>query len=263
MLNEDVKLMITDIQHFSTGDGPGIRTTVFTKGCNLHCPWCHNPETISPKPQMLYYQVGKVITKKLTGSLVRVCEIAEKIENDIDFYRESGGGVTVSGGECMLQADALVPLLDRLKQKNIHIIIDTAGCVAYSEFRKINPYVDCYFYDIKTADEEKYSKIVGGSIKRILDNFKSLRRDGKEVRVRIPIIPGFNADVKECERLANLLEQIGAETVDLLPFHRLGSGKYKAMNLSYAYKDLQPIDIELLRLLKKQFDQKFITNVEI
>ena len=131
-------LNISNIQHFSVGDGDGIRTTVFFKGCNLCCPWCHNPENLSAKPSVLNYKVTN--KTEIVGKFVYAEDIIDELLDDKDYYEESNGGITLSGGEVMLQADGIVPLLKLLAENEVSVLIDTAGCVPYAGFQKINPY---------------------------------------------------------------------------------------------------------------------------
>jgi len=162
------RLNVSDIQHFSVGDGDGIRTTLFLKGCNLRCPWCHNPETVSPNPQELFYKEnGKRI---LYGKMMTPDELFPILTRDAEFFRASGGGITVSGGEPMLQASALIPLLKMIRSENIHVIIDTAGCIPTSLIDGVAPYVDCFFFDWKSPREEVYSKVIGGSLDLVRAN---------------------------------------------------------------------------------------------
>jgi len=171
---------ISDIQRFSTGDGPGIRTTVFFKGCNLRCLWCHNPETILPVKETLFYEKSCVKcgacekygicpndAKKPCGAEISVREIVEAVMADKIYYDLSGGGVTFSGGEPLLQADFYAEAARLLKEQGVHIIADTAGNVRYSEFEKIIPYTDVFYYDVKCADAGDYEKFAGGNFELI------------------------------------------------------------------------------------------------
>lgn len=229
---------ISNIQHFSVGDGPGIRTTVFFKECNLCCPWCHNPENLRPEPTILHYkQTGRT---ECMGKKVAPEEILPELLEDRDFYAQSGGGVTFSGGEVMLQAQAAAELANLLKEKDVPVLIDTAGCVPYRQFEALNPFVAGYLFDFKTADAEKY-RVIGGNLKLVTDNIRRLMSEAKELRIRIPLIPGFNADEASVSAIARYLMEMGIWDADLLPFHRLGSGKYEAMGLQYDYGQIQPM----------------------
>ena len=253
-----MKLNISDIQRFSLGDGAGIRTTVFFKGCNLHCPWCHNPETISSAPQVLYYKGTN--RQKICGRFMTPEEICEVISEDTDFFTESGGGVTISGGEVMLQAEGAAELCKLLKEKKLNIILDTAGDVPYSEFRKVEAYVDEYFYDWKAADRKDYERVIGGNYEQIYDNLCKLIAEGKKVRVRIPLIEGFNTDREYSEKMCACLQKAGAYRVDLLPFHRLGSAKYADIGKKYAYGSVPSMTVcraeEIAEIYKKYFQIK-------
>ena len=250
-------LNISNIQHFSVGDGEGIRTTVFLKGCNLRCPWCHNPENLGKEPVTLHYSsTGKSET---LGRLVSADDVLPELLEDKDFYDESKGGVTFSGGEAMLQVSELASLARLLKENNVSVLVDTAGCVSYSAFEALDPFVDGYLFDFKTADAEKYRDI-GGDLTLVSENISSLIRDGKNIRIRIPLIPDFNTDRQSIEDICKHLCAIGIKEVDLLPFHRLGSAKYEAMGLKYAYKARSPLSknelTEIENIFKKYFSVK-------
>ena len=232
---DSVLLNISDIQHFSTGDGDGIRTTVFFKGCNLRCPWCHNPETISSLPQLLR-QGGH---DKLCGRNLTVADVVDELMWDSDFYTASGGGVTLSGGEVMLQSRGAAALCEALCERGISIVIDTAGNVPYESFERLNRYGVEYYYDWK-ADRADYESVIGGDWELIFGNLKRLIADGQRVRVRIPFIPGFNDSDEYIDGMCSSLRSAGVKRVELLPFHRLGSSKYTALGLDYRYKDTKP-----------------------
>jgi len=240
-------LLISRIQHFSTGDGDGIRTTVFLSGCNLHCPWCHNPETVYTD-RALRCGDPELIPREMTPD-----EIADEVLADEEFYRESGGGLTVSGGEPLLQAEKLLPLLSRMREAGISAAADTAGNTDYREFALLNPYIDEYLFDVKTADPVLYAERIGGDLNRILGNLSRLIAERKKVRVRIPIIPAFNDTEKQLLPLRDLLREIGAERVELIPFHRMAQSKYSSLGLTYAYENTLPPDGKTVNQLKKIF----------
>ena len=252
-------LNISNIQHFSVGDGEGIRTTVFLKGCNLRCPWCHNPENLCKEPTTLHYKAtGKTET---LGRLVSEEEILAELLEDKDFYGESRGGVTFSGGEAMLQASDLVPLTKLLRANGVSVLVDTAGCVPYSSFQTLNPFVTGYLVDFKTAEEDKYQEI-GGNLGLVVENITRLRKDGMRVWIRIPLIPGFNTSPSSTQAICERLQDIGIKHVDLLPFHRLGSAKYEAMGLEYAYKTQQPLTKEELGKIEAIYKTYFSVKIE-
>ncbi len=252
--------LIANVQHFSLGDGPGIRTTVFFKGCNLHCPWCHNPETIPLTPTPLTYERAGVT--EVCGKHISVDDLLCEIMEDADFYAESGGGVTFSGGEALLQADCAEALARRVKEQGLHLIVDTAGCVPYAAFRKINPYVDEYYFDYKSANAERLKRQAGADEALITKNLSRLLADGKTVRVRIPLIPCFNTEEGEVEGIASALARLGITHVDVLPFHRLGKSKYTALNLPYAYEKTPLLTQEELTKTVQILEKHFTVKVE-
>lgn len=255
-----MKLNISDIQHFSLGDGDGIRTTVFFKGCNLHCPWCHNPETLSSATQILRF--NNATETKICGTRMSVEEILDDVLSDKDFYEESGGGVTLSGGEVLLQADGAAVLAKQLCERGVHVIVDTAGNAPYGEFQKLNPYAAEYYYDLKAADAADYKAVTGGDFGLITDNMKRLLSDGKKVRARIPLIPEFNDSEEYSEKMCAVLREIGVKNVDLLPFHRLGSAKYKALGIPYAYAKRQPMPLRDAEKIAKIYNKYFQVKIE-
>lgn len=270
------KGLISNIQTFSIDDGPGIRTCVFMQACNLACPWCHNPETISKGPCLLFYRdlctmcgycslvCGQGVHSflegkhhldlarcihcgkceevcngalKLSGRLMSVDEVFDYIMKDYQYYVESGGGVTFSGGEGLLQADFLAKLAKRLKEKDINIILDTAGSVNFLAFEKLIPFIDTYYYDLK-GDRSVYDKYPVGNYDLVVGNLRTLKERGLDILVRIPVIPGVNDDIGVMGNMSRVLKEIGIEKLSFLPFHNLGSGKYKALNLEYDFMDI-------------------------
>ena len=253
-----MNLNISNVQHFSVGDGDGIRTTVFFKGCNLCCPWCHNPENLSFDPVSLCYQsTGKT---EVLGRQVTIEELLPELLEDKDFYEVGGGGVTLSGGEVMLQSHGATLLSKRLKEEGVSVLIDTAGCVPYENFERLNPFVHGYLFDFKTADEADYSGI-GGDLELVTENLKRLMADGMSVTVRIPLIPDFNADEASVEAICRHLQKISVRAVELLPFHRLGSGKYEAMGLKYAYAEREPFSKAEIARIKAQYENYFEVKI--
>lgn len=261
---------IFNIQPFSTFDGPGIRTTVFFKGCNLRCVWCHNPESFEITPQLQFFsdkctgcgqcfsicdngchsintqgehcidsekctRCGKCTEYCYSGALVMVGhnitadELVKKVLKDKLYFKNSGGGVTFSGGECMLQIDFLLTVLKQLKQEGIHIAIDTAGNVPYSSFEKINEFVDLYLYDVKAVNSDTHKKLTGVGNELILSNLKKLSDDNKRIFVRVPFIENGNAD--EIENISDILKGLNLEKVEILPYHKLGEGKKKSLQM--------------------------------
>ncbi len=251
-----MKLNVSAIQHFSTGDGDGIRTTVFLKGCNLRCPWCHNPETIPAHPVTLHYAAKE----ETNGKFMSVDEVVDEVLEDLIFYGDDGG-VTISGGEPMLQAEVVAVLLRTLKEQGVPAVIDTAGCVPYEAFLKLDDLVHTYYFDLKACDSAGY-RTVGGDFDLVFRNLKRLIADGKRVVVRIPLIPGFNDTPEYSEKMCAVLRDAGATRVDLLPFHRLGSGKYRAMGQTYAYADEPMMTRERARTVAEYYRPHFHVRVD-
>ena len=253
-------LNVSNIQRFSVGDGPGIRTTVFLKGCNLHCPWCHNPETVSAEPQTLVYpHTGKTVRY---GTDMPVEEVARRVCEDRAFYRQSGGGVTVSGGEPLLQASAVAALLRQLQGGGIHTLVDTAGAVPFACFETVLPYTDCFFYDWKSPLPQVYREVIGGELPLVEENLSRLLNCGRQVHVRMPVIPGMNDRPADIALSAERLERLGVQYVDLLPFHRLASEKYAAMGIPYAYAGVQPPTGEHIEAMAQEYRKSFTVTVE-
>lgn len=259
-----MKALIFDIQRNSYVDGPGIRTTVFFKGCNLRCKWCHNPESQSSEKQIMFYKdkcIGcgrcKDLTvddsdficyndaKEICGREYTVNEVFDEIVKDKAYYETSGGGVTFSGGECMLQIDFLFEILKKCKENGIHTAVDTAGNVKWESFEKILPYTDLILYDIKSFTENLHIEGTGVSNRLILENLKKLSESfNGDIIIRIPVITGFNNEIKEMQKIANFLKHIRINMVELLPYHKMGEHKYEALNIHSESYDV-PADIQI------------------
>ena len=240
---------IFNIQRFCTDDGPGIRTTVFFKGCNLRCAWCHNPESQAPVPQLMRYShkcvgcgrcrdISETDTdfvclhdaREYCGKEYTPDELLREALKDKIFYETSGGGITCSGGECMLQIDCLEELLKQCKTNGIHTAVDTAGHVPYEYFERILPYTDLFLYDIKCMNSEKHRQYTGVGNERILENLKRLLQSDAPVWIRIPVIPSVNDTLEEMRAIQQYWEQYGTpKKIELLPYHAMGEHKYTAL----------------------------------
>ncbi len=254
-----MKATIFDIQRNSFVDGPGIRTTVFFKGCNLKCKWCHNPESQAPKQEMMFYKdkcvgcgkcrevcpyhlekcdfCGKcelycaADARKICGREYKVDEVFSEVVKDKTFYDNSGGGVTFSGGECMLQIDFLCEMLEKCKENGIHTAVDTAGNVPWEYFERILKHTDLFLYDIKVFDNEKHKKYTGVGNELIFDNVKKLFECGASVWIRIPVISGVNDTEEEMRKIKEFLKAYSPPKIELLPYHEMGGHKYDALNM--------------------------------
>lgn len=252
-----MKAIIFDIERNSYVDGPGIRTTVFFKGCNLKCTWCHNPESQDFKPQMMFYKdkckgcgkceeicatpnnctfCGKctfycpVDARKVCGKEYTAEEVFDEIVKDKSFYDTSGGGVTFSGGECMLQIDFLAEILKKCKENGIHTAVDTAGHIPFENFEKILPYTDLFLFDVKCYDCDMHKKYTGVDNAVIFKNLKSLSQKDTNIWVRIPIITGVNDNIEEMSKIKDFLSVCSnISKIELLPYHAMGENKYSAI----------------------------------
>lgn len=260
-----MKATIFDIQRNSFVDGPGIRTTVFFKGCNLKCAWCHNPESQNMQKEILFHKnkctgCGRCKkinedficfndAKKICGKEYTVDEILKEILKDRAFYENSDGGVTFSGGECMLQIDFLEEILKKCKENGIHTAVDTAGNVPWDFFERIIPYTDLFLYDIKATDNEIHKEYTGAENIQILKNLGKLLENGVAVWVRVPIISGVNDTEKEMNNIKVFFKEHGCPLkTELLPYHEMGEHKYDALG-----KELQKFQVpgeEKMNILK-------------
>jgi pyruvate formate lyase activating enzyme len=235
-----MKGLIFNVRRYSIHDGPGIRVTFFFKGCPLRCRWCHNPEGISPLNENII-QTNRVGDKEFShteevGKYYSVDDILEILEKERVFMDKSGGGVTFSGGEPMLQTDFLLAVLKACRSNGFHTAIDTSGYAPSESFKLVIPYTDLFLFDLKHLDEKAHSDLTGVSNTIILDNFRMLLGSSTEVMVRIPVIPGLNDDQDHIGRLRDFLmatKTEGLTKISLLPYHKIGSSKYKKFNLPF------------------------------
>ena len=223
-----MKGLVFNIQKCSLHDGFGIRTTVFFKGCNLSCKWCANPESQSCEPQ--------VLNEKETGRYYTVEDLTHELVKDKPFYDMSDGGVTLSGGEPLLQSDFVAELCRELKRHDIHIAIETAAYIKKDIFNKVISHCNLALIDLKHWNSKKHKEGVNVGNELIISNIKhALQRKDTHVIVRIPVIPGFNDSTNDAEEFAKLLSDISVDEVHLLPFHQLGERKYSELNMDYSY----------------------------
>ena len=250
--------LIFDIKHYAIHDGPGIRQTVFFKGCPLSCWWCHNPESQSGKVE--YYTKeksldGKIFKKKTSvGYTIDASELFNIIKGDTIFFDESGGGVTFSGGEPLMQPDFLMEVAKNCKDAHIHTTLDTCGYTNQETLLRTLPFIDLILFDLKIIDDEMHKKYTGVSNKLILENLKLLADSKYPVRLRFPVIPGITNTTKNMEEVKAYLKSLNhINQVDVLPYHDISRGKYARFNKENKMDDIKLPDEEELRI-KNEFE---------
>lgn len=242
----DTKGRIFDIQKFSVHDGPGIRTIVFLKGCVLRCKWCCNPESQEYKIQEMV-QDGKT---KTVGKDVTVEEVLNEVEKDRIYFRRSGGGITLSGGESMCQPDFAVALLEEAHERGINTAIETTACVKWETVARFLPHLDTVLMDIKHMDSVKHKEFTTQPNELILENAKKIAHSGVNLIIRVPVIPTFNDTIEEISAIAKYAVSIGVKNMHLLPYHRFGIDKYKGLGREYLLPDIvTPTDEKMQKLL--------------
>ena len=297
--------LIFNIQRLAIQDGPGIRTTVFLKGCPLHCPWCSNPESIHPYPEIMLRDVRcircgtcvsecpmgasqiiddrRVIDFSLCNQCMRcvekctaraieragqwksVAEIIDTVIRDDGYYRSTGGGLTLSGGEPLRQWRFASELAKAAHSHGIHVALDTSGYASWKAFSAVLKHVDLVLYDIKHLDSAIHQKYTGVSNTQILSNLQTiLKETNTTVWIRIPIIPGFNQSEDAISAIGTYLHSLPRpiEKVSLLPFHQYGSGKYIALGRPYRWSDKSIVPEEEMTAYKSRL-AKFNLQVEI
>ena len=236
---------IFNIQRFSIHDGPGIRTIVFFKGCAMRCAWCCNPESQAFEIESMQ-EGGK---EKIVGRDVTVDEIMPEILADMPYYRRSGGGVTLSGGEVLCQASFAAELLAECKAAGLHTAIESAASLPYSKIEQLLPYLDLYLMDIKHMDPKKHKEYTGLSNELILENARRVAKSGVELIIRTPVVPTFNDTEEDIRAISKFARAIGSREYHLLPYHRLGSDKYAGLSRNYSMKEIEPPSREKMEYL--------------
>ena len=250
---------ITNVQKYSIHDGPGIRTTVFFKGCPLRCAWCHNPETQSFENET--WDSGEEVAHEADPDA-----LMDEILKDRIFYDESGGGVTLSGGEVLAQdEDFLLMLLDRLNSEAISVFIDTCGAVPCDRILSLKDKVRAFLYDLKLMDSRIHRKYTGSGNELILENLKQLAEDGTAIYIRVPMIKGLTAARDNIHAMLDFLgeNRIEPEGVNLLPYHDTGSGKYQRLGRLYEGEGFEAPDKVELEEIAKLFVSAGYRNVKI
>ncbi len=279
--------IIFDIMKYSIHDGPGIRTTVFFKGCPLNCWWCHNPESQSKKAEIMLWDskcincrdcekvcpnnllsratctmCGKCIdvcstgSRELVGKSVSVQEVLGEIEKDMMFYEESGGGVTFSGGEPLIQPDFLGELLYHCKQKEIHTCLDTTGFVKTKTLLEISPKVDLFLYDLKIMDDEKHRKYTGVPNEIIKENLIELSKIHENINIRFPLIPGINDDKENILAMGEFINSLRCiKRLNILPYHSIGNDKYIRLQKECILSTIHTPSSELINTVVEQLKE--------
>ncbi|MBI4286964.1 MAG: glycyl-radical enzyme activating protein [Chloroflexi bacterium] len=273
--------LVFDIQRYCVNDGPGIRTTVFLKGCPLRCVWCSNPESQKPRPEIRYQaslcthcyrcvrscrhgatsvsRDGSVVIDRricracgecvktcysearcISGRYMTVSQVMDTARKDEIFYRTSGGGVTLSGGEPAYQADFAVAILQACREGGIHTAVETCGYTEQAPFSRLVRYADLVLFDVKHLDPATHRQLTGKGNGRILANLKWLAGEGRPVIVRMPLIPSANDMEENLRATGRFLEELGFNRVELAPYHEFGLGKYGALGRPYLAAQTRP-----------------------
>jgi pyruvate formate lyase activating enzyme len=285
---------VFDIQRFSVHDGPGIRTTIFLKGCPLKCLWCHNPESQRMQPVLSFEREicimcgecvkecsrnaqsivdgTRVIQRELCeacGSCVNTCntnslvlkgqtmtvnEVFREVLRDELLYRKSNGGITISGGEPLMQPAFTYRILERSKEHNLHTAIETCGHTQWNIFKRILEVTDLVIYDVKLMDPIQHKKFVGVGNELILKNLKKVIKKEKEVLVRIPLIPDINDSDDNLRKTAEFLRSLGIDRAEFIPYHEFAGPKYELLGMDYVLRVLKPYTPEQLEQKKQKMD---------
>jgi pyruvate formate lyase activating enzyme len=302
--------LITEIQRFCLQDGPGMRTTIFLKGCPLKCPWCHNPETQNPRQELYFYQdkctgCGKCAevcpagatsiivdsnripkatierskcascfncfqaclsgARVIVGQLIPFDQILREVTSDRPFYENSGGGVTISGGEPLLFPEFTLELAKKIKEEMLHLAIETS---CFTKWKKIEPllnFVDLFIVDIKTLDSKKHKETIGWPLEPILENIEHLIDLNANVRLHLPIIPGFNSSQSDFEAYIEYIDKLAVKLdgVDILPYHCYGEGKYTFLGRNYTLKGQKDLTAEEVLPLAYGLKEAGVSNITI
>jgi len=289
---------VFDIKHYAVHDGPGIRITIFLKGCPLNCVWCHSPESQSRSPEILTNQEkcigcgncvkacpvdavkspGEIDREacNVCGACAEVCyanaieiiggektieQVLVEVEKDRELLMVSGGGVTLSGGEPMAQPEFTLELLKHLKQEGYHTALDTSGYSPWVKIKQALDYTDLVLYDLKHMDSSKHQQYTGVKNELILENLDRISGHGKRIWVRVPLIPGVNDDEEHIKTLIEYVRDLNVERTFFLPYHEIGVPKYEALNRVYDYSG-EPHSLDRLKEIKKQASE-MLDNVVV
>ena len=243
------------IKHYALHDGPGIRTTVFLKGCPLACRWCHNPEGIDPKPQTMSRRTGSGEIRETVGYAAGVDDLMRIIDKDVLFYDESGGGVTFSGGEPLAQPYFLQAMLAACNRREIHAAVDTSGFAPAAVVESILPAVQLVLFDLKIIDAARHRRFTGASNRSILDNLERIAAARVPLRIRIPLIPGITDGEDNVAQIVRFTERLPAvQAIDLLPYHRIGAAKYGRLGMPDPMPGVGAAPPQRTAAIKQQFE---------
>jgi pyruvate formate lyase activating enzyme len=304
MSSDALRGLITNVQRFSIHDGPGIRTTVFFKGCPLHCFWCHNPETLRPQPEIQLFpdrcigcgvcfercpQGAHVLTdgqRQFRRELCQACgrcaeecyaeaivlvgkwwtaeELVEELLKDQPFYKQSGGGITLSGGEPLLQQPFSLRVLQLCRHEGLHTAIETAGCCRWEDLEELLPWLDLVIMDIKLMDDASHREATGASNRQILQNVLRLAETDAPLLLRTPVVPTVNDTLEAIGEIAAFVRGLpNLVYYELMPFHRMAEGKYNSLGLSYRARHLEAPPKELLESLAQHARDIGVHKVKI
>ena len=288
-MNHHLAAVITNVQRFSTEDGPGIRTTVFFKGCPLRCPWCHNPEGLLTKRELVFYETRCIgckecvkvcrhgapipgqpgsecelcfkcveacpsTARQVMGEEVAIETLVERVLRDQVFYEKSGGGVTASGGEAMVWAEFVAEFFLRLKQAGVHTALDTSAVIGGEKLSRVLESTDLVLLDLKIMDPERHRQVIGVPLPPILEHIREIDRLGLPIILRVPVIPGYTDHPDNLRAIAEFSRSLKALLqVELLPFHQLGRPKYRQLGKPYALADLTMLSEEAMLEAKRIF----------
>lgn len=294
------KAVIFDIQRFSLHDGPGIRTTCFFKGCPLSCAWCQNPESHRLQPELIFYAescihclacqkicpenalseslplrfdpqycttCGLCVSECPTNSLRLVgkewtpTDLMDEVAKDMDFFHDSHGGVTLSGGEPLLQTAFLLNWLPMNRNKNIHTTIETCGMIPWKNIERLLPWIDLVFYDLKHMNDSIHKQYTGQGNAKILKNFSQLSKTGKALQARMPVVPGINTAPDNIRATARFLKKNKQKSIHLLPYHTLGDAKLNRIETKLRPLNITPLDPENLLEIQELFQKEEIHAV--
>lgn len=287
--------LVFNIQKYSLNDGPGIRTTVFLKGCPLCCAWCHNPEGIQPRCEVVTWERRCAVcgdcreacpvagalegegplpmrvpgclecaacveacptgARQMVGRRMAVGEVLREVLQDRVFYEDSGGGVTISGGEPLMQPRFLVAVLEACRAVSLHAVLDTTGFGRQEDLLAAARLAELVMYDLKAFDEERHRRLTGVSNRRILANLEALDRAERNLWIRVPVVPGYNDDLDDLREMARFVQRLKwVRQVSLLPFHRTGLHKFQRLGLAHALEGVERPSACLLERIRGLFD---------